>query len=52
MYARHRTFYIDAVLFVNGLALVGLVWGTSMVPMNLFVGLLQVIAPFYLIFSA
>ena len=44
--------YVGAVLFVNGLALVGLVEGTSMIPMNLFVGLLQVITPLYLIFSA
>lgn len=44
--------YVGAVLFVNGLALVGLVRGTSMIPMNLFVGLLQVVTPFYLIFSA
>lgn len=44
--------YVGAVLFVNGLALCGLVRGTSMIPMNLFVGLLQVITPLYLIFSA
>jgi hypothetical protein len=44
--------YVGAVLFVNGLALVGWVRGTSMIPMNLFVGLLQVITPFYLIFTA
>jgi hypothetical protein len=44
--------YVGAVLFVNGLALVGLVKGVSMIPMNLFVGLLQVITPFYLIFTA
>jgi len=44
--------YVGAVLFVNGLALVGLVKGTSMIPMNLFVGILQVVTPFYLIFSA
>lgn len=44
--------YVGAVLFVNGLALGGLVRGTSMIPMNLFVGLLQVITPLYLIFSA
>ena len=31
--------YVGAVLFVNGLALVGLVKGTSMIPMNLFVGI-------------
>jgi putative amide transporter protein len=44
--------YVGAVLFVNGLALVGLVKGTSMIPMNVFVGILQVVTPFYLIFSA
>ncbi len=44
--------YVGAVLFVNGLALGGLVRGTSMIPINLFVGLLQVITPLYLIFSA
>jgi len=44
--------YVGAVLFVNGLALAGLVKGKSMIPMNLFVGLLQVITPLYLIFSA
>ena len=44
--------YVGAVLFVNGLALVGWVKGTSMIPMNLFVGLLQVVTPLYLIFSA
>jgi len=30
--------YVGAVLFVNGLALVGLVRGTSMIPMNLIWG--------------
>jgi hypothetical protein len=44
--------YVGAVLFVNGLALVGWVRGTSMIPMNLFVGILQVVTPFYLIFTA
>jgi len=44
--------YVGAVLFVNGLALGGLVRGKAMIPMNLFVGLLQVITPLYLIFSA
>lgn len=44
--------YVGAVLFVNGLALVGVVKGTSLVPMNIFVGILQVVTPFYLIFSA
>jgi putative amide transporter protein len=44
--------YVGAVLFVNGLSLLGLVKGKSMIPMNLFVGLLQVITPLYLIFTA
>jgi putative amide transporter protein len=44
--------YVGAVLFVNGLALVGVVRGTSLIPMNLFVGILQVVTPFYLIFTA
>jgi len=44
--------YVGAVLFVNGLALFGWVKGTSMIPMNLFVGVLQVVTPFYLIFTA
>lgn len=44
--------YVGAVLFVNGLALIGAVRGISLVPMNLFVGLLQVITPLYLIFTA
>ncbi len=44
--------YVGAVLFVNGLALLGLVKGKALIPMNVFVGLLQVITPFYLIFTA
>ena len=44
--------YVGAVLFVNGLALIGWVKGTSMIPMNLFVGLLQIATPLYLIISA
>jgi len=44
--------YVGAVLFVNGLSLIGWVKGTSMIPMNLFVGLLQVATPLYLIISA
>jgi hypothetical protein len=44
--------YVGAVLFVNGLALVGWVKGTSMIPMNLFVGVLQIITPCYIIFTA
>ena len=44
--------YVGAVLFVNGLSLLGVVKGTSLLPMNLFVGLLQVVTPLYLIFTA
>jgi hypothetical protein len=44
--------YVGAVLFVNGLALLGVVKGTSLIPMNLFVGVLQVITPLYIIFTA
>ena len=44
--------YVGAVLFVNGLSLLGLVKGKSMIPMNLFVGLLQIVTPLYLIFTA
>ena len=44
--------YVGAVLFVNGLALFGWVKGRSLVPMNLFVGILQVITPLYIIFTA
>lgn len=44
--------YVGAVLFVNGLSLVGYVKGKSMIPMNLFVGILQIITPLYLIFTA
>lgn len=44
--------YVGAVLFVNGLTLFGWVKGRSLVPMNLFVGVLQVITPLYLIFTA
>lgn len=44
--------YVGAVLFINGLWLLGWVKGKSLVPMNVFVGLLQVITPLYLIFTA
>lgn len=44
--------YVGAVLFINGLSLFGWVKGKSLVPMNLFVGILQVITPLYLIFTA
>ena len=44
--------YVGAVLFINGLSLVGWVKGKSLVPMNLFVGLLQVVTPLFLIFTS
>lgn len=44
--------YVGAVLFINGLSLLGLVKGKSLLPMDLFVGILQVVTPFYLIFTA
>lgn len=44
--------FVGAVLFINGLSLLGWVKGKSLVPMNVFVGLLQVITPLYLIFTA
>lgn len=44
--------YVGAVLFVNGLTLFGVVKGRSLVPMNLFVGVLLVLTPLYIIFTA
>ena len=44
--------YVGAVLFINGLWLLGWVRGKSLVPMNVFVGLLQVVTPLFLIFTA
>jgi putative amide transporter protein len=44
--------YVGAVLFVNGLSLMGIVNGKAIIPMNLFVGVLQVITPLYIIFTA
>jgi putative amide transporter protein len=44
--------YVGAVLFVNGLLLIGAVEGRSAAPINLFVGALQVVTPTYLIFTA
>lgn len=44
--------YVGAVLFVNGCSLLGWVKGKDHAPINLFVGILQVITPLYLIFSA
>ncbi|MGB7449031.1 MAG: AmiS/UreI family transporter [Ornithinimicrobium sp.] len=44
--------YVGAVLFVNGLMLLGIVDPRSVIPLNIFVGLLQVLTPTYLIFTA
>jgi hypothetical protein len=44
--------YVGAVLFVNGLMLIGAVEARSAAPINLFVGALQVVTPTYLIFTA
>jgi hypothetical protein len=44
--------YVGAVLFINGLMLLGAVEAKSAAPINLFVGALQVITPTYLIFTA
>ncbi len=44
--------YVGAVLFLNGLMLLGRVDARSAVPLNLFVGFLQVLTPTYLIFTA
>ncbi|GAA0895908.1 AmiS/UreI family transporter [Pseudonocardia zijingensis] len=44
--------YVGAVLFVNGLLLIGTVDGRAAAPINLFVGGLQVVTPTYLIIAA
>ncbi|MCA0336198.1 MAG: transporter [Actinobacteria bacterium] len=44
--------YVGAILFLNGMALMGHVKDRGAVPLNIFVGLLQVITPTYLIFTA
>jgi putative amide transporter protein len=44
--------YVGAVLFINGLMLLGVVNAKSAAPLNLFVGLLQVITPTWLIVSS
>jgi hypothetical protein len=44
--------YVGAVLFLNGLLLIGVVDGRAAAPLNLFVGGLQVLTPTYLIFTA
>lgn len=44
--------YVGAVLFLNGCMLLGWVETRAAVPLNIFVGILQVITPTYLIFTA
>jgi len=44
--------YVGAVLFVNGIMLLGWAEAKSVAPMNILVGALQVITPTYLIFTA
>jgi putative amide transporter protein len=44
--------YVGAVLFINGLLLIGAVDPRAAAPINLFVGALQVVTPTYLIFTA
>lgn len=44
--------YVGAILFLNGCALLGWVRGNGAVPLNIFVGLLQVITPTWLIFTS
>ncbi len=44
--------YVGAVLFLNGVMLLGWVDARSVIPINLFVGVLQVVTPTYLIFTA
>jgi hypothetical protein len=44
--------FVGAVLFLNGVMLLGWVEAKSAAPMNFFVGVLQVVTPTYLIFTA
>lgn len=44
--------FVGAVLFVNGLMLLGVVEDRATIPLNVFVGLLQVVTPTYLIMSS
>lgn len=44
--------YVGAVLFLNGLMLLGKIDGKSAGIFNLFIGAIQVITPFFLIFTA
>ena len=44
--------YVGAILFLNGTMLLGWIDGKSAAPLNIFVGILQVITPTYLIINA
>lgn len=44
--------YVGAILFLNGTMLLGWIDGKSAAPLNIFVGLLQVVTPTYLIITA
>jgi hypothetical protein len=44
--------FVGAVLFINGVMLLGWIDARSAAPMNFFVGALQIITPTYLIFTA
>ncbi len=44
--------YVGAILFLNGAMMLGWVEAKSAAPLNLFVGILQVVTPTYLIFTA
>jgi hypothetical protein len=44
--------YVGAILFLNGTMLLGWIDGKSAAPLNIFVGLLQVVVPTYLIINA
>jgi hypothetical protein len=44
--------FVGAVLFLNGMMLLGRVDPKAAAPLNLFVGAMQVVAPTYLIFTA
>lgn len=44
--------FVGAVLFINGVMLLGWIDARSAAPMNFFVGGLQIITPIYLIFTA
>ncbi|PID98539.1 MAG: transporter [Actinomycetales bacterium] len=44
--------YVGAILYINGLALMGKVKGVGATPLNWFVGFMQVVTPTYLIFTA